>query len=107
MNQRSIYQKPVDFKMVMKITLPTMLMVVIQSIYSMVDGVFIANIIGTDALSALTLIAPYFNFLTAIAAMVAAGGSAVVLRKMGEGRGEEAKQDFTMLMVTILMIGGG
>ncbi len=73
--------------------------------YSMVDGVFIANIIGTDALSALTLIAPYFNFFTAIAAMFAAGGSAVVMRKMGEGKGEEAKQDFTMLLITVFSIG--
>ncbi|MDD2960224.1 MAG: hypothetical protein PHR92_17220 [Lachnospiraceae bacterium] len=48
---------------------------------------------------ALTFISPYFNILTAIAAMLASGGNAVVMKKMGEGKEQEARQDFTMLLI--------
>ena len=71
----------------------------------MIDGVFISNLIGTDALSALTLIAPFFSILMAIAAMLASGGSAVVMKKMGEGKEQEAKEDFTMLILVNILIG--
>ena len=101
----SIYQKQLNTKNVLLFIVPTMVMMVIQSMFGMIDGVFVANFIGTDALSALTLISPYFNILTAIAAMLASGGNAVVMKKMGEGKEQEARQDFTMLLIVNVMIG--
>ena len=101
-----IYKKPIRMGSVLKFTLPTSVMTLVQSLYSMVDGIFVANLIGESALSALTLISPYFNILTAVAAMFASGGSAVVMKKMGEGRHTEACEDFTMLMLCNLLIGG-
>ncbi len=85
--------------------IPTMLMTVIQSLYSMIDGVFVSNFVGTEALSALTLIAPYFSILTALSAMLASGGCAVVMKKMGEGKTQEAREDFTMLILVNVLIG--
>ena len=101
----SIYQKQLNTKNVLLFIVPTMVMMVIQSMFGMVDGVFVANFIGTEALSALTLISPYFNILTAISAMLASGGSAVVMKKTGEGKQEEARQDFTMLLIVNVIIG--
>ena len=37
--------------------------------------------------------------------MLATGGSAVVMKKMGEGREEEARQDFTLLILTNAAVG--
>lgn len=101
----SIYQKQLTTKNVLAFIVPTMVMMVIQSMFGMIDGVFVANLIGTQALSALTLISPYFNILTAIAAMLAAGGNAVVMKKMGEGRQQEARQDFTALLMVNVALG--
>jgi putative MATE family efflux protein len=105
MNKLSIYQKPVTFRGVIAFTVPTILMTLIQSSYSMIDGIFISNLLGELALSSLTLISPYFNFFIAVAAMFASGGSAVVMKKMGEKKGDEARQDFTMLMTANLIVG--
>lgn len=102
---KSIYHKPVTFQNVMKFTLPTIAMAVFQSLYTMVDGVFVANLVGTDALSALTLLTPLFSVLYAVSAMLSSGGSAVVMRKMGEGREQEAREDFTMLLLVNIMLG--
>ena len=101
-----MYQKPVTLAGILAITLPTVFMTLIQASYSMIDGIFISNLLGDDALSSLTLISPYFNFFIAIGAMFASGGSAIVMKKMGEGKETEARQDFTALTLTAVLIGG-
>lgn len=97
MKNGSIYSAKITFLRLLAFTAPTVLMTLIQASYSMIDGVFIANFLGEQALSALTLISPYFNFFMAAAAMFASGGSAVVMKKMGEGRVAEGRRDFTTL----------
>lgn len=106
MNEQTIYHQTITTKKILLFTLPTILMTLIQSSYSMIDGIFISNIMGDMALSSLTLISPYFNFFIAIAAMFASGGSAIVMRKMGEKKEKEAREDFTLLILTNLVIGG-
>lgn len=104
-SEMDIYKKPITFRSILIFTVPTILMTLIQSSYSMIDGIFISNLLGDMALSSLTLISPYFNLFMAIAAMFASGGSAVVLKKMGEKRETEARQDFTALLIINLIIG--
>lgn len=105
MNPISIYQKPITFRAVLAFTIPTILMTLVQSSYSMIDGIFVSNLLGEMALSSLTLISPYLNLFMAIAAMFASGGSAVVMKKMGEKKETEARQDFSMLLLVNLLIG--
>lgn len=103
MNKESVYTSPITFKVIIAIVIPTIVMTLIQASYSMIDGMFISNILGDVALSALTLISPYLNFFIAIGALFASGGSAVVMKKMGEGKKDEARRDFT----TLTLIAGG
>ncbi len=42
-----------------KFALPTMLANVFMSIYSTVDGIFVSNYVGTDALSAVNIFMPF------------------------------------------------
>ncbi|MGL5675029.1 MAG: MATE family efflux transporter [Cellulosilyticaceae bacterium] len=100
-----IYNKPITVGSILAFTIPTILMTLIQSSYSMIDGMFISNILGDEALSSITLISPYFNLFIAIAAMFASGGSAVVMKKMGEGKKKEAREDFTTLILISTMVG--
>ena len=76
-----------------------------NTFYTMVDGLFVSNLIGTAALSAINLTAPAIGLITAVSGMLATGGSAVVMKKMGDGREEEARQDFTLLILTNAVVG--
>lgn len=105
MKRESIYQKPVTWAGILAFTLPTIFMTLIQASYSMIDGIFVSNILGDEALSSLTLISPYFNFFIAVGAMFASGGSAVVMKKMGEGREGEARSDFSTLTLIAGLVG--
>ena len=105
MKHENVYLKPVTLKNILKFAVPTIAMTVFMSFYTMVDGLFISNLIGTSALSAINLTAPVIQLVTAISTMLAAGGSAVIMRKMGEQKTEEAKEDFTALILVNVLVG--
>ena len=91
MENQNVYRTPVTWKNILK--------------FAMVDGLFVSNLIGTDALSAINLTAPIIQVVTAISTMLATGGSAVIMKKMGEQRSEEAKEDFTFLILVNVIVG--
>ena len=92
-------------KNILKFAVPTIAMTVFMSFYTMVDGLFVSNLIGTSALSAINLTAPVIQLVTAVSTMLATGGSAVIMKKMGEHKTEEAKEDFTFLILVNVVVG--
>ncbi len=105
MEKTNVYEKPVTLNNILKFAVPTIVMTVFMSFYTMVDGLFVSNLIGTDALSAVNLTAPVIQLVTAISTMLATGGSAVIMKKMGEQKYEEAKEDFTFLILVNVIVG--
>ena len=105
MENANVYKKPVTLGNILKFAVPTIAMTVFMSFYTMVDGLFVSNLIGTNALSAINLTAPIIQLVTAISTMLATGGSAVIMKKMGEQKNEEAKEDFTFLILVNVIVG--
>ena len=105
MKSESAYSQPVTLRNVMKFAIPTIIMTVFMSFYTMVDGLFVSNLIGTDALSAVNLTAPIITLVTAISTMLATGGSAAIMKKMGEQKIREANEDFTFLIIVNVIAG--
>ena len=105
MENSNVYEKPVTLKNILKFAVPTIAMTVFMSFYTMVDGLFVSNLIGTNALSAINLTAPIIQLVTAVSTMLATGGSAVIMKKMGEQKAEEAKENFTFLILVNVIVG--
>ncbi len=103
--EKNAYEKPVTLKNILKFAVPTIVMTVFMSFYTMVDGLFVSNLIGTDALSAINLTAPVIQLVTAVSTMLATGGSAVIMKKMGAHKEQEAKEDFTFLILVNVLAG--
>ena len=80
-------------------------MMVFMGLYTIVDTIFVARFVSTDALSAINIVCPVINLTVGLGTMIAAGGSAVVSRKMGAGLEQEAKEDFTLLILAAAGIG--
>ena len=99
------YHRPVTGRNILRFALPTIVMTVFNTFYTMVDGLFVSNLIGPAALSAVNLTAPAIGLITAVSGMLATGGSAVVMKKMGQGQAREAWQDFTLLILTNAAVG--
>lgn len=62
----------------LKYTLPTMAMMFVSSAYTIVDGLFVSNLVGKTALASMSLIFPFVMILSSLGIMMGAGGSAVV-----------------------------
>ena len=105
MSGENAYRQPVILKNVLMFSVPTIVMTVFMSFYTMVDGLFVSNLIGTDALSAVNLTAPVISLVTAISTMLATGGSAVIMRKAGQQKAQEANEDFTFLIAVNVAVG--
>ena len=105
MDHENAYSKPVTLGNILKFAIPTIAMSVFMSFYTMVDGLFVSNLIGTNALSAINLTAPVIQLVTAVSTMLATGGSAVIMKKMGEHKPKEAREDFTFLILVNVVVG--
>lgn len=89
----------------MKFTFPSILMMVIMSLYTVVDGTFVSRLIGTDAFSAVNLVYPIVSVTIGIGTMFASGLSAVLCRKLGQGRKLEADRDLSFVLVCAVGLG--
>jgi len=89
----------------LRFALPTIIMMVFMSLYTMVDGIFVANCVSADALAGLNLVIPGLSMLVAISVLVSAGGSVVISRKLGEQKQEEARQDLSFIVLLTVVSG--
>lgn len=74
----------------LRFALPTIIMMLVVSLYTIVDGVLIARLVGENALAAANVAYPAISVTLAMGIMLGTGGSAVVAHKMGAGYLEEA-----------------
>ena len=88
----------------LKYALPTILSNIFMNIYSIVDQLFVSNLLGTDVLSAVSIAGPFLAIALAIGTMIATGGCALVSNQMGEGRNEAARQNFSFFMLFSVII---
>lgn len=79
-------------------SVPSILMMLVESIYGVVDGLFVSNFVGTSAFAALNIIWPAVMLVGALGLMVGTGGSALVSKTMGEGDPARAGAVFSMLV---------
>ena len=97
--------KEFKFFSLLRFAFPTMIMMVFMSLYTIVDGIFISRLVGTDALSATNIVYPAISLLIAVGVMLATGGSAIIAKKMGEKKEQEAREDFSFIVLTGFIIG--
>lgn len=86
-------------------SIPMIGMMIITSIYSIVDGFFVSNFAGATEFAAMNLIWPAIALVSALGLMVGSGGSALVSKTLGEGDKEKANAIFSQLIRLCLGIG--
>ncbi|MFV0440619.1 MAG: MATE family efflux transporter [Lachnospirales bacterium] len=101
----NILAKDFNVKSLIQYVLPTILMMIFMSTYSIIDGLFVANLVGEDALSAVNIVMPIANILYAIGLMFATGGTAVMGKLMGEGKSNEARSFLSILYIVAIALG--
>ena len=88
MKQNKMGVMPIN-KLLISMSLPMMLSMVVQSLYNIVDSIFVAQL-SENALTAVTLAFPIQNLMIAIQVGTGVGMNAILSRKLGENQFEEA-----------------
>lgn len=93
------------YKRLLRFCLPNIIMMIFTSIYGVIDGLFISNLVGKTPFAAINLIMPVLMILGGFGFMIGAGGSALVAKTLGEGKSELAHRYFTMMVCLTLILG--
>ena len=88
-----------------KYVMPTILAVLLASLYSIVDGIFVSNFGGMSAFAAINQVSPVFMIIAAIGFMFGTGGSALVGKVLGEGDTKKANGLFSFFAYVLIGIG--
>jgi putative MATE family efflux protein len=85
--------------------LPTIAMMVLTSVYTLVDALFISHYVGEIALAAVNFVFPVIMLLGGLGFMFGTGGTALVAKTLGQGDGARARRYFTQITLLAALMG--
>ena len=68
-----------------RFAIPQMIGLLFNSVYTIVDGVFIGNRLGREAMAAAAVAVPLIEILISVAIAVAAGAGVLLAARLGSG----------------------
>lgn len=89
----------------LRFTMPSIIMLIFTSIYSVVDGFFVSNYVGKTAFAAVNFIMPFLLMLGCVGFLFGTGGGALIAKTMGEGKEKEARSLFSLIVYTSVVCG--
>lgn len=89
----------------LRFTLPSVGMMIMTSVYGVVDGYFVSNYVGLTPFAAVNLIMPFLMILGGTGFMFGSGGSALIAKTLGEGKKELANKTFSLLVYSAAVLG--
>lgn len=94
-----------NYGRLIRFTLPSIGMMVFNSIYCVVDGFFVSNFAGKAPFVAVNLIFPFLMVLATVGFMFGTGGSALVAKTFGEGDRQKANEYFSLFVYVAAALG--
>ncbi len=94
-----------NFNKLIKYTMPSILMMLFMSTYTIVDGIFVSTYVGENALAAINLISPIFSFIMAIGLMFATGANAIIGNLLGQNKKVEANSFLSAIYIIGIVLG--
>ena len=77
-------------RLVPKVSIPIMISMLVQALYNVVDGIFVARY-SADSFTAVSLVFPIQMLMIAVGTGLSVGINSLVSRRLGEGRAQDAR----------------
>lgn len=94
-----------SYARLLKFVIPSVMMMIFTSIYSIVDGFFVSNFVNKTAFASVNLMMPLIMILGAVGFMIGTGGTAIVAKTLGLGEKENANRYFSFLTYFTIVSG--
>lgn len=89
---------------ILKYAIPGILGLVANSLYIVVDGIFVAKMLGSKPLAAVTTVVPIVEILIALSLMISIGGGIYISINKGKGDLKKSREYFNHGLTFILII---
>ena len=93
------------YKKILSAALAPIITALFTSLYSVADGLFLANFAGKASFAAVGFITPYLMMFNSVGFMFGTGGSALIAKMLGEGRQKDADETFSTLFFSAALTG--
>lgn len=104
-NQVSYEVQPKNiFKELLSYMIPGIAGLLFNSLYIVVDGLFVARMLGREPLAAVTVGVPIVEILLAMSMLISVGAGVLISNKNGKGKQKEARHIFNMSVRLLLIV---
>lgn len=94
MNESSMRNDSI-WSLIFKFSIPSIVGMIVNAIYNVVDRMFIGQYVGEDALASLMVVFPVMMFIFALSILIGIGGANLISVSIGKGRRDEADRYFS------------
>ncbi|MEF9990563.1 MAG: MATE family efflux transporter [Romboutsia sp.] len=91
-------------KLFIKFAIPSIISMIFVGIQIIIDGIFVGNVVGENALASVNLAQPYVQILMAYSLIISVGAQSIIGINLGKGESEEAQNIFRTSIITIVSI---
>lgn len=86
-------------KTFIKFSVPAIMSMIVSTLYTIVDGIFVSRYVGPEALASVNIVWPFINGVLAIAMMIAIGGGALISIHLGENNVKRANEIYSQSVI--------
>lgn len=88
----------------MKYSIPAMIAMVISGMQAIIDGIFLGNFVGANALASVNIVQPFLQVILGFSMIISIGSLSFIGRSLGRGEQEEAQNIFKTAFILIVTI---
>lgn len=87
-----------------KVVIPSIIAMVIMGVQGIIDGLFLGNFIGANAMASASIASPVLQIIMAFSMIIGIGGTAFIGRCLGENDIDKARDIFKSCFITIMVV---
>lgn len=91
-------------KLFIKFTIPSITGMIFVGIQGIIDGLFVGNVLGGNALASVNLVQPYMQIIMAAALIISVGAQSIIGINLGKGESEKAQNIFRTASILLILI---
>lgn len=91
-------------KLFLKYSIPSVLAMLITGSQTIIDGLFVGNLIGPNALAAVNIVQPFIQIVLGVSFVVSIGILSIIGRKLGAGKNNDARDAFRTATIILGII---
>lgn len=88
----------------LKYTIPAIISMVLAGSQTIIDGIFLGNYVGPNALASVNIVSPFIQIIIGTSMVISIGALSIIGRRLGEGKKVDAQDTFKTAFILLSII---